>query len=126
MEYAQIPRWMPTPCRVESKIIPLAGLMDAMTKGRPTATQRGYGSAWAKAKAAHLLSHPNCVMCAEHGRQTKATVVDHITPHRGDQALFWDRSNWQSLCTTHHNGPKQRMERTGRQIGCDVDGWPLQ
>lgn len=31
------------------------------------------------------------------------TVVDHIVPHRGDQKLFWDRSNWQPLCEHHHN-----------------------
>lgn len=29
---------------------------------------------------------------------TPARVVDHITPHRGDVALFWDESNWQALC----------------------------
>jgi 5-methylcytosine-specific restriction protein A len=34
---------------------------------------------------------------------TPATVVDHIVPHRGNQKLFWDRKNWQSLCKTHHD-----------------------
>ena len=34
---------------------------------------------------------------------TMATVVDHIKPHRGEQKLFWDRSNWQPLCEHHHN-----------------------
>lgn len=37
------------------------------------------------------------------GHITMATVVDHIIPHRGDQKLFWDRSNWQPLCEHHHN-----------------------
>lgn len=32
-----------------------------------------------------------------------ATVVDHAAPHRGDRALFWDTSNWQSLCAHCHN-----------------------
>jgi len=32
-----------------------------------------------------------------------ATVVDHITPHKGDNDLFWDRANWQSLCESCHN-----------------------
>jgi 5-methylcytosine-specific restriction protein A len=32
-----------------------------------------------------------------------ATTVDHIRPHRGDYDLMWDESNWQSLCTWHHN-----------------------
>nr|WP_258536290.1 HNH endonuclease signature motif containing protein [Comamonas kerstersii] len=50
-------------------------------------------------------------MCAAEGRVTVATVVDHIVPHRGDQSLFWRRSNWQSLCSTHHSKDKQRDER---------------
>lgn len=41
--------------------------------------------------------------CYEEGHITMATVVDHIKPHRGDQKLFWDRSNWQPLCEHHHN-----------------------
>lgn len=44
-----------------------------------------------------------CVKCYEEGHITMATVVDHIKPHRGDQKLFWDRSNWQPLCEHHHN-----------------------
>ena len=34
---------------------------------------------------------------------TKATVVDYIVPHRGDQKLFWDKSNWQPLCKACHD-----------------------
>lgn len=37
------------------------------------------------------------------GRLTQATVVDHIVPHRGDQKLFWDESNWQPLCKPCHD-----------------------
>jgi 5-methylcytosine-specific restriction endonuclease McrA len=37
--------------------------------------------------------------------------VDHIIPHRGDDRLFWDRSNWQALCAHHHNSNKQRLDR---------------
>jgi 5-methylcytosine-specific restriction protein A len=50
-----------------------------------------------------LAAHPLCVMCAAEGRYTKATVVDHIKPHRGDRNLFWDRANWQPLCKAHHD-----------------------
>jgi shikimate kinase len=42
-----------------------------------------------------------------------ATVVDHIKPHRGDQALFWDKNNWQPLCTHCHASLKQSAERRG-------------
>lgn len=37
------------------------------------------------------------------GRYTKATVVDHITPHRGDPGLFWDEANWQPMCKQCHD-----------------------
>jgi len=37
-------------------------------------------------------------MCGE-----KAVVVDHITPHRGNETLFWDKVNWQGLCLSCHS-----------------------
>ena len=76
-----------------------------------TAAQRGYGYKWQKAREGFLRSHPLCVMCQAEDRVTAATVVDHKIPHRGDQALFWDRGNWQSLCATHHSRDKQREEQ---------------
>jgi len=33
---------------------------------------------------------------------SKATLVDHIIPHRGSKALFWAKSNWQALCFDCH------------------------
>lgn len=73
-------------------------------------TARGYGYRWQQARARHLRAHPLCVMCQAEGRVAAASVVDHITPHRGDQSRFWDESNWQSLCAHHHSGAKQREE----------------
>lgn len=75
-------------------------------RGRPSARQRGYDSRWQKARAGYLLAHPYCIMCG-----APASHVDHITPHKGDDRLFWDQSNWQSLCAHHHNSTKQREER---------------
>lgn len=66
--------------------------------GRGTAHERGYDARWQRARATYLLSHPLCAECMRHGRLTPARVVDHIVPHRGDQHLFWDESNWQALC----------------------------
>lgn len=77
-------------------------------------------------------------MCSTLTRPVAATVVDHIAPHKlgdakssGDPEriaaawkLFWDRSNWQSLCKFCHDSTKQRMEKSGR-IGCDAGGKPL-
>lgn len=75
---------------------------------RPTAAQRGYNHEWRKARAAFLALHPSCACCF-----APATVVDHIIPHRGDDALFWNRQNWQALCESCHNGQKQRKDRAG-------------
>ncbi len=85
-----------------------------------------YGHKWRKARATYLLNNGNCVRCLEAGRNVIATVVDHIVPHRGNWTLFWDSSNWQSLCKTCHDGSKQRDEHTGHQHGCDVNGNPYQ
>lgn len=73
---------------------------------RPNARQRGYDSKWDKARATFLSHRPHCNMCGK-----PASVVDHVIPHRGDQGLFWDKNNWQSLCVTCHSSSKQRQER---------------
>ncbi|EGC00370.2 HNH endonuclease [Pseudomonas sp. TJI-51] len=78
-----------------------------------TSSQRGYNYKWQKARERHLLDHPLCVYCARFGRTTAATVVDHVTPHRGDMTLFWDQSNWQSLCKPCHDSVKQAEEAAG-------------
>jgi hypothetical protein len=40
--------------------------------------------------------------------------------------LFWDESNWQSLCKSHHDSQKQGEEKRGRRItGYDIHGNPL-
>lgn len=70
---------------------------------RGTAAQRGYGAEWRKAREGWLKEHPLCVTDEAEGRTVAATVVDHIIPHKGDRRLFWDRSNWQSLCKYHHD-----------------------
>lgn len=64
---------------------------------------RGYDSKWRKARERFLKCHPLCVQCQREGRLVKATVVDHIKPHRGDPILFWDERNWQPLCKHHHD-----------------------
>ena len=78
----------------------------AMHRGdRKSSGKRGYGSKWQKARARFLARPENifCVECKKEGRLVRATVVDHIVPHRGDDKLFWDEKNWQPLCKTHHD-----------------------
>ena len=70
---------------------------------RPSAAKRGYGRAWQQARAAFLAANPWCRACAAAGREVRATHVDHVVPHRGDRQRFWNRTNWQPLCTSHHS-----------------------
>ena len=80
---------------------------------------------WRTLRALHLAANPLCVYCEKAGRVTLATVVDHIIPHRGDEGLFWDANNLQSLCQPHHDATKQREEKRGHVVGCDSEGNPL-
>ncbi len=75
-----------------------------------TAAQRGYDARWRRARLAYLSEHPLCRVCAQRKRVRVATVVDHIKPHRGDDALFWDEDNWQPLCKTCHAAKTARGE----------------
>ena len=77
-----------------------------------SASSRGYGRAWQKASRKYLEAHPLCVRCLQEGRYTKATVVDHIRPHRGDSTLFWDRDNWQPLCKRCHDKKTWTEDKT--------------
>lgn len=77
---------------------------------RGSARERGYTWAWEKARARFLKQHPLCVECKREGRYIAATDVDHIIPHRGDERLFWDESNWQGLCSPHHKRKTGRGE----------------
>ncbi len=72
---------------------------------RPSAYSRGYGRRWQRESKAFLREHPLCALCMlkDPPKYTKATVVDHIIPHRCDQRLFWDKTNWQALCKECHD-----------------------
>ena len=87
-------------------------LSSSWRDGKQTSAQRGYGYKWQQKRKAFLMRPENvlCVFCAAKGLVTAATVVDHIKPHRGDDVLFWDETNWQSLCSSCHSGDKQRIE----------------
>jgi 5-methylcytosine-specific restriction enzyme A len=70
---------------------------------RGNSTERGYGSRWQKNRLTYLQRHPLCAECEREGKLVLADVVDHVIPHKGDQSLFWDVSNWQSLCKRCHD-----------------------
>ena len=70
-----------------------------------SANERGYTYRWQQQSKAFLRAHPLCAECMRKDppQYTQATVVDHIRPHRGNRALFWDQSNWQPLCKECHD-----------------------
>lgn len=80
---------------------------------------------WKKARLEHLYEHPECAYCRARGMLSGADLVDHIEPHKGDEKLFWDRSNWQSLCWDCHSGEKQLEENGRRMMLFDENGVPI-
>jgi 5-methylcytosine-specific restriction protein A len=85
----------------------------ALDRQRPSAARRGYGPRWRRGRAAFLAQHPLCAACQALGRVVPATVVDHVVPHRGDQRLFWDQSNWAPACKPCHDAKTAREGRWG-------------
>lgn len=78
---------------------------------RGSSASRGYNSRWRKARGTFLKREPLCVCCTANGVPHAADTVDHIEPHQGDTAKFWDTSNWQALCGWCHNNIKSSIER---------------
>lgn len=83
--------------------------------GKDGSAARGYGHRWRCHRQTYLQAHPLCVMCLDAGRVVAASVVDHKTPHRGDEALFWDETNHQALCKPCHDSAKARLEHGSGQ-----------
>ncbi|MDO1559805.1 hypothetical protein Q0812_10245 [Brevundimonas sp. 2R-24] len=84
-----------------------------------------YGTArWRERRREQLTREPLCRFCLEVGEIVQATVADHVIEHRGDPDLFWF-GDLQSLCATHHNAAKQRIERGGYDCAADLQGYPL-
>lgn len=83
---------------------------------------------WLKRRTRQLQAEPLCRTCRLAGRTTAATVADHIVPHRGDRALFYE-GELQSLCDVEpfrcHSRVKQREERLGFSPTVDAQGFPI-
>lgn len=57
-----------------------------------------YGEEWRKYRSIFLNVNKTCYVC-----DSPATVVDHLTPHKGDFKLFWKVDNFAPLCKSHHD-----------------------
>ena len=78
------------------------------------AEQRKYRTQrWRRLRKQHLQSFPLCVTCNAQGLTVAAQVVDHIKPWRGDENLFYDVENLQSLCHRCHN--RKSAKELGRK-----------
>lgn len=115
-----MPRRPNTPCKHPgcAKLVPYGTMYcEEHRAGHPevirSASKRGYNARWRKASKLFLQAHPLCAECMKQNppRYVKATVVDHIEPHRGDQKLFWDRNNWQPLCKRCHDRKTMTEDR---------------
>lgn len=118
------------PLRIQSAPSRTKTVSSTSWRAGKSSAERGYGYRWQQARGEYLRLRPFCVMCldklgvsresatedvvlacAERGVPVPlASVVDHVVAHRGNQTLFWDESNWQGLCSTHHSRDKQREE----------------
>ena len=88
------------PC-VKHGVHPRRDLRDALKKHESVVLYRG--ARWDRLRLAQLNKAPLCEKCQKTSHVIPATVVDHIKPHRGDTALFFDAGNLQSLCKPCHD-----------------------
>lgn len=54
------------------------------------------------------------VLCVGKHPAENSPVVDHKTPHRGDERLFWDDTNLQVVSKAYHDSTKQAEEARTR------------
>jgi 5-methylcytosine-specific restriction enzyme A len=112
--YREMPNLPPRPCTVTGcRNDSVAGACSSCRAKfkklaedrRESSARRGYDSTWRLARERYLSAHPLCVdPFGEHAPvAVAASIVDHITPHKGDHDLFWDERNWQSLCGACHS-----------------------
>src|SRR5215831_13411504 len=92
----------------------------ATIRGNPVAWENFYKTArWRRLRKFQLMQHPLCKFCLQRGIVTRANVVDHVTPHKGDWTDFITEE-LQSLCEPCHNSAKRQIELRGYRfdIGC--------
>lgn len=84
----------------------------ARERGRENAEIRKlyHTQRWRRLRAQVLTDAPLCGACQAQGRVEAATDVDHVRPHRGIPALFWNRANLQALCHACHSTKTQGGE----------------
>lgn len=82
-----------------------------------------YTARWKRRRDKQLMLCPWCEPCKRLGVSRRATVANHVVPHRGDPHLFW-YGELESACASCHNLTIQRAEHEGFRRSVDADGWP--
>lgn len=77
---------------------------------------------WYRLRYHQLQKQPLCEFHLKRNQIVSASIVDHVTPHKGDDSLFHDPDNLQSLCKRCHDSVKQRMEKGGMVTEFDDEG----
>lgn len=72
---------------------------------------------WQAMRQKQLAREPLCRSCMSAGKITAASEVDHIVPHKGNERLFYDAGNLQSLCHGCHS------TKTARENGGFRRAW---
>ena len=85
----------------------------ALDRERPSAARRGYGPRWREGTRRLPGAAPAVRRLPGPGPRGAGDVVDHVVPHRGDQQLFWDESNWAPACKPCHDAKTAREGRWG-------------
>jgi 5-methylcytosine-specific restriction endonuclease McrA len=97
----------------------------ATIRGNPVAWENFYKTArWRRLRKFQLMQHPLCKFCLERGIVTRANVVDHVVPHKGDWTDFIT-GELQSLCEPCHNSAKRQIELRGYSCDVGIDGYPI-
>jgi 5-methylcytosine-specific restriction endonuclease McrA len=69
-----------------------------------------YQAKWKRLRDSVLRENPLCVECKYTGRVTLATDVHHREKHEGVAEKFFDRTNLEGLCASHHAVHTRRGE----------------
>lgn len=75
-----------------------------------------YSARWKRLRQEILVR--DCYTCQKTGvllggkyPAGNSPVVDHVIPHRGDEALFWNPANLMTVSKEYHDRVKQAVER---------------
>lgn len=82
---------------------------------------------WRQLREAQLQRQPLCGRCNKRGLVEPANVVNHVIPHKGEENLFRDPANLESVCKHCHDSRIHSQELRGYtyNVESDANGMPL-